>query len=374
MEMADKKIGLSVIIPAYNLDKYLGRCLDSILNQGIEDMEIIVVDAGSTDGTRQVIKEYAGKYPQIKPIYSDVNLWASVARNKAINVTKGEYLAFCDADDTIPDGAYKELLRVAYQDNADIVTGNYTRRYRDGIRTPAIYRSPTGIERCFESCNVSFCNKLLKRKFVGDVRFPEDLKTAEDALFTLELYKKGPSVSCIDQFVYVYTIEKVEEEENNKHDHLYSPRDSFNDCMIVLRRTFEEPFEKWNKLWARFFLEYCGFAYQHIWPSIIDPDEKKAAFDALRNTMIYLQEKNPVCDFRRNGLAGAFASTYYVDYATFQTLSYEQYLLALLIARQNAPVASNIPDSFVNMCCHGEVGMRVIMRGMKGWVHYKLKR
>lgn len=371
--MADK-IELSVVIPAYNMEKYLGRCLDSVLNQGIENMEIIVVDAGSTDGTRQVIKEYTGKHSQIKPIYSDVNLWASVARNKAINVTKGEYLVFCDADDTIPGGAYRELLRVVRRDDADIVTGNYTRRYRDGIRTPAIYRSSTGIERCFEGCNVSFCNKLLKREFVGDVRFPEDLKTAEDALFTLKLYKKEPSVSCIDKFVYVYTIEKIEEEENEKHDHLYNPSDSFNDCMTVLRRTFEEPFEKWNNLWARFFLEYSGFAYQHIWPNIVDPDEKKAAFDALRNTMIYLQGKNPACDFRRNDLAGAFGSTYYVDYATFQTLSYEQYLLALLIARQNAPTSPNIPASFVNMCYHGEVGLRMIIRGTKGWIHYKLKK
>lgn len=369
-----EKIELSVIIPAYNMEKYLGRCLDSVLNQGIKNMEIIVVDAGSTDGTRKVIKEYASKHPQIKPIFSDVNIWAAAARNKALNVSKGEYLAFCDADDIVPDGAYHELLRVARGYSLDIVTGNYMRRYRDGIRSPAIYKSPTGIERCFENCNVALWNKIYKREFVGDLRLQEDLKTAEDALFVLELYKKGPSASYIDRNVYVYTIEKDEDRENEKYEQLYLPGNSFYDSMTVLRRAFEQPFDEWNKLWARFYIEYSGFAFRHIWPKIIDPDEKRAAFDALRDTLKYLAKINPVCDFRKNGLDGAFTSTYYVDYATFQTLSYEQYLLALLIARKDVPAISNIPDAFVNMCRRGEVGMRIIIRGIKGWLSYKLKK
>ena len=93
---------ISVIVPAYNLEECLGRALDSILQQNIKDMEVIVVDDLSSDGTWELIKKYEKKDNRIKSIHMDHRSKPSGARNAALEVAKGKYIHFCDGDDAVP--------------------------------------------------------------------------------------------------------------------------------------------------------------------------------------------------------------------------------------------------------------------------------
>ncbi|MDR3243909.1 MAG: glycosyltransferase [Elusimicrobiota bacterium] len=111
---------LSVVIPIYNAQKYIGQCLDSIINQPFKDIEIICINDGSTDNTLSILKEYASKDSRII-IINQTNQGAGSARNKGIESAKGEYIHFMDADDYLADNAYEELYKKAQENDLDII-------------------------------------------------------------------------------------------------------------------------------------------------------------------------------------------------------------------------------------------------------------
>lgn len=163
---------LSVIIPAYNLENDIVLCLNSVLKQDVEEMEILVVDNGSRDGTSEVLRHYEAKDPRVKPIYIKENCMASGVRNAALNVAKGKYIHFCDGDDMVPEGAYEELLRIAEEEKADVVTENYSRKYPsqgNAIRISSHYQEKDAFARCFESGNATLWNKIFRRSLIENL-------------------------------------------------------------------------------------------------------------------------------------------------------------------------------------------------------------
>ena len=122
---------LSIIIPAYNIESYIGRCLDSLLNQTYEDLEIIVVDDGSTDNTLSIIKEYCNKDDRITVIHKE-NEGVSVARLTGMKKAKGEYVGFVDGDDIVEQDMFEFLMNNAKKYNADISHCGYVMDFPDG--------------------------------------------------------------------------------------------------------------------------------------------------------------------------------------------------------------------------------------------------
>ena len=116
---------ISVIIPVYNAAEFLPRCLDSVLQQELQDIEIICINDGSTDNSEQVIKEYAGKDDRIKLI-SRPNKGAAAARNAGIKAAEGKYIAFVDADDFLNPGLFKLFTEKNAQNDVDIFMFNGT--------------------------------------------------------------------------------------------------------------------------------------------------------------------------------------------------------------------------------------------------------
>ena len=101
---------LSVIMPVYNCCEYLEAAIKSVFRGGIDDVEIIAVDDCSSDGSRELLCSLAKDDPRIKVICNDKNSGVAAVRNTALAMASGEYLAFCDSDDTVPDGSYKKML------------------------------------------------------------------------------------------------------------------------------------------------------------------------------------------------------------------------------------------------------------------------
>lgn len=114
---------VSVIIPVYNAKNYLERCLDSVCNQTLKDIEIICIDDCSTDNSLDILNKYAKIYPQLKVVHLDKNGGESKARNKGLEFATGEYLGFVDNDDYIDLNFYEKLYKKAQENNADIAKG-----------------------------------------------------------------------------------------------------------------------------------------------------------------------------------------------------------------------------------------------------------
>lgn len=141
----NRSLPLSVIVPAYNVEKYICKCLDSILDQQVSfDYEVIVVNDGSTDATAQRLEEYV-QYEKIRIIHQK-NKGLSGARNAGIACSKGEYLFFVDSDDDIPSGSLDCVMRIALQNRSRLVAGSY--------------------EMCLRSGEVQYVKRLVEQKQV----------------------------------------------------------------------------------------------------------------------------------------------------------------------------------------------------------------
>ena len=116
---------VSVIIPVYNTERYLRRCLDSVCNQTLSDIEIICINDCSTDNSLDILKEYADKDKRIKIINFKENKGAAVARNTGIDIVNGEYIGFIDSDDFVDSDFYEKLYNTASENNSDIAKGEY---------------------------------------------------------------------------------------------------------------------------------------------------------------------------------------------------------------------------------------------------------
>ena len=188
-------IKISVIIPVYNAGKYLRECLDSVIGQTLQDIEIICVDDGSTDSSLSVLQKYAAKDTRLK-IVAQANQGAAAARNVGMAVAQGEYLAFLDSDDLYCSEALQKAYNRAISVNADMVvfeadffddkqgllrTERLETRYLAGLQEFSAYAIPEFIFQ-ISSCNT--WNKLYKREFVqrSGLQYQE-LKTANDLCF-----------------------------------------------------------------------------------------------------------------------------------------------------------------------------------------------
>lgn len=115
------EIKVSVIVPIYNTEKFLRKCIESIVNQTLQEIEIILINDGSTDNSHNICLEYAEKYPEKIRYINNKNIGCSATRNLGIELAKGEYIAFVDSDDYIEKGMYKEMYEVTRNKNLDVV-------------------------------------------------------------------------------------------------------------------------------------------------------------------------------------------------------------------------------------------------------------
>lgn len=125
---------LSIIVPVYNVEKYIERCLNTLVNQTLQDIEIIIVNDGSTDKSKEIIKKYLKKYSEKIQYYEKENGGLSSARNFGLNYAKGEYIAFLDSDDYVELNMYEEMFNLAKEENADMVECDFLWEWKKNER------------------------------------------------------------------------------------------------------------------------------------------------------------------------------------------------------------------------------------------------
>lgn len=194
---------ISVIVPVYNAERFLDKCLNSIVNQTFKDIEIIIVNDGSVDNSGAIIDKYAKDYSNIKAFKIE-NRGPGGARNYGLEHATGKYIGFIDADDWISLNMYEELYKKAIETKADIVTCFLN--YRMGFLKIKCKDYKVKDERSKENVvglTPFPVNLIFKKKLLGDLRFPNQ-KFLEDFPVICYLYAKANKIVQINKFLYNY--------------------------------------------------------------------------------------------------------------------------------------------------------------------------
>ncbi|MBU3180711.1 glycosyltransferase family 2 protein [Clostridium psychrophilum] len=216
---------ISIIIPIYNTEKYLNRCLDSVINQTLKDIEIILIDDGSTDNSLKICKEYNSNDKRIKLIHKK-NEGVSKARNIGLSYATGEYISFIDADDWVEPNMLEELYNLIIPNNTEFCMCNYIKENNGGsiymnsniskkvlngnniknfLLIPLIEREDNEKEHTLAGFRGP-CGKLFKREVIEkhNIKFENELIIGEDFLFNLEFLIHVNKAIVNEKFYYHY--------------------------------------------------------------------------------------------------------------------------------------------------------------------------
>lgn len=203
---------ISVIIPVYNVEQYVESCLNSVINQSYFNLEIILVDDGSTDKSGEICDQYALKDSRIKVIHEE-NAGLGEARNRGLRIASGDYICFVDSDDWIEEDYCKELVKAAERTNSDIAICGYNECFKDG-KTPKVKYddcfTTTGKEILHYTMtanskywfNISVWNKLYKREIISGLWFKS--RVYEDIMYNAGSMYRANKIAYINQCLYNY--------------------------------------------------------------------------------------------------------------------------------------------------------------------------
>ena len=198
---------ISIIVPIYNAEKYLNKCIDSLVNQTKKELEFILVNDGSTDLSEDIIKSYKDK--RIK-YFKNKNQGIGKTRNFGIDKATGKYLMFLDSDDYLDINACEKLYNKAIKEKSDLVVFDFY-RVEDTLKEVTInnFKSSSLKENpnLLLDINLGPCNKLIKRELIdkNNTRFNEKLKY-EDTPFVAEIIKNANKISKLNEYLHYYVI------------------------------------------------------------------------------------------------------------------------------------------------------------------------
>lgn len=204
---------ISIIVPVYNVEKYLKKCVGSLINQTYKDIEIILVDDGSTDNSGTICDEISTTDTRIKVIHK-MNGGLSSARNAGIDMAKGDYLAFVDSDDFVELDMYETLLDGIEKNGKDIsccgrivdIFGQYSNK-EFVMDSPKMFTKEETIREILylENVDVSACDKLYDKNLFSDIRYPEG-KISEDAAVIFEIIERSNGIYHVGVPFYHYVF------------------------------------------------------------------------------------------------------------------------------------------------------------------------
>ncbi|MDN3493746.1 glycosyltransferase [Winogradskyella bathintestinalis] len=195
---------ISVIVPVYNVEDYLNRCVDSIINQTHKNLEIILVNDGSVDDSRKICDDYASKDNRVIVIHKE-NEGSSCARNAGLDIATGEYVSFVDSDDYIYDSMLQKMLDKLVKNKLDVIEiapaskNNTTKSYNNFIIEDKI----SAFKRVIKSTTFSVWCRLYKASLIKDLRFIPKI-IHQDVFFTIDVLNRVEKLGYLNSELYYY--------------------------------------------------------------------------------------------------------------------------------------------------------------------------
>lgn len=242
---------VSIITPVFNGEKYIERCINSLINQTYKNIEVIIVNDGSIDNTEKILNKYKDFDSRIK-IVNQKNYGQLIARKNGIKVSTGDYLMFVDIDDWIEPNAIEKLISYIYQYNADVIKYNYI--VEPSKKIHKIFESNEHIIINEKNKNIIYdllidtykfnnlWNEIVKRELCIDFKENIDLRMGEDFLFNCEIITKSKKIIVVTDAFYHY----IENNESATHKIDYNKtKKNINDVFYVANKKIQY-MEKWN--------------------------------------------------------------------------------------------------------------------------------
>lgn len=276
----------SVIVPVFNSEKYLKRCLDSLINQTEKNIEIIAVDDGSTDRSDVILNEYKSHYSNILMLTTEKHSMAGGARNKGLEAAQGRYIAFVDSDDWIDTGFIKAITTALESSDADIGVCNVKREYHSVLNSKYRYKyneknTITGsfalslLSRSLEqdiSISSIVTNKIFKSSFIAEKQlFFLENSVNEDDVFTFKAISRASLISIVDNVSYHHFQRANSTSQNFSEKHITDLIDAF----VEIRRDLDHQFmfESKKEDYFYFFEKCLKFLLETMRQSSISEEE-----------------------------------------------------------------------------------------------------
>lgn len=272
-------IKVSIIVPVYNQNKYLKKCVESLINQTMKEIEIILIDDASTDNSAEIMKNYQENYPNlIRCIYLEENLHQGGARNRGLEIATGEYILFVDSDDWLDVTCCEKLYGVAMKKNCDIVHTNIMRYYQETGETSGLINfsdkltgTLQGIKRsCALNCYIDYpCARLIKREYwdTHEIKFPEHVFFEDTRIMSTILWMENSQHGFVEETLYYYRINQTGVTVSSLH----SPYPYMDGLM-----------EAWN-IYSEKYKSYNFYYMLNIINRMLGSINSMIAFDCVNN-------------------------------------------------------------------------------------------
>ena len=327
---------ISIIVPIYNVEKYLNKCIESIVNQTYENIEIILIDDGSNDNSGIICDEYAKKDNRIIVVHKE-NGGVSSARNKGLKIAKGEWISFVDADDWIEQIFCQTLLNKVTQEQADIalcgynrITDNRKKKINANNQEVFLNSNEYLVKSLNPQTGFGFCHmRLIKKEVLKSISFNERIEVGEDALFNIQLSTYIKKAVFLKQPLYNYRINN--QSVVKRYDENYANK--YLKSMKIIEEYIWQEYNEENEENIEIKQNYYNFVAYHIMLIIVNycyhPDNK----------MCNVQRKNMLKEVINNDLfiIGLKKSNYnnisLTRKITLYTLKHKLYWLTAIICK-----------------------------------------
>lgn len=322
---------LSIIIPCYNTEQYIEKCMTSIFNQTYQDYEVILIDDASTDNTWNKVKEYAKKNPKVRAFQNKENRGAAYSRNKAIKLAKYDYISFIDSDDRIEENYFECMMSTLEKEKSDIVACDiyvqYNQTEGNNYRTNPIYHPEDKLEWLNNGLAASPCNKIIPKEELLKYPFPEGIMN-EDIPTILPIIIEAKKISYAGDTCYYYIQRKTSVQNSKVNEKRF---DLFK-ALSILEERIERKTEQ-KKIWdAIIYNQVIAFLFYYLAKDENKKERKKYLKEFYQKTKKYSLRENP------------FLQEFYQKQGTKHRLYYKS--LAFAITKGYIHIANEIIEFY----------------------------
>ena len=287
---------VSVIVPVYNVEPYLDKCLNTLVNQTLKKIEIIIVNDGSKDNSEKIIEKYLKKYPEKIKYIKKANGGLSSARNEGLKYASGEYIGFVDSDDYVSLNTFNLMYKKAKEKNFDLVVCNLNYVYETKTKMVSV-----GLDKDLENedevkKNIVFLypavwNKLYKKEILDSLKFKEGI-WYEDVEFNFRVYPRVKSIGYVDKPLIQY-VQRESSISKTIDKRLFNYIDNFNGLI----RYYQD-----NNLYNKYYFEleysYVRYLYATFIKQLSYTNDKELFKEGVKEAIKNVQEHFP--NYKKN--------------------------------------------------------------------------